>query len=38
MSLRDRGTINIVENEDRGYRAGFEIDGIKFSGEDLENY
>ena len=36
ISLRDKGTINIIEDEDRGYRVGFEIDGIKFSGEDLE--
>jgi hypothetical protein len=27
---------NIIEDEDRGYQIGFEIDGIKFSGEDLE--
>ena len=38
MSLHDKGTINIIEDEERGYRVGFEIDGIKFSGEDLENY
>lgn len=36
MSLHDKGTINIIEDEERGYRVGFEIDGIKFSGEDLE--
>ena len=36
ISLRDKGTINIIEDEDRGYQIGFEIDGIKFRGEDLE--
>ena len=36
LSLRDKGTINIIEDEERGYRVGFEIDGIRFSGEDLE--
>ena len=36
MSLHDKGTINIIEDEERGYRVGFEIDGIRFSGEDLE--
>lgn len=36
ISLRDKGTINIIEDEDRGYQIGFEIDGIKFCGEDLE--
>lgn len=36
ISLRDKGTINIIEDEERGYRVGFEIDGIKFSGEDME--
>ena len=36
MSLRDKGTINIIEDEERGYRVGFKIDGIRFSGEDLE--
>ena len=36
LSLRDKGTISIIEDEERGFRVGFEIDGIKFSGEDLE--
>ena len=36
LSLRDKGTINIIEDEERGYRIGFEIDGSKFTGEDLE--
>lgn len=36
ISLRDKGTINIIEDEDREYQVGFEIDGVKFRGEDLE--
>ena len=36
LSLRDKGTINIIEDEDRAYQVGFEIDGKKFTGEDLE--
>lgn len=36
LSLRDKGIINIIEDEDRNYQVAFEIDGIKFSGEDLE--
>ena len=36
VGLREKGTINIIEDEDRGYATGFEIDGKKFTGEDLE--
>lgn len=36
FSLRDKGTINIIQDEDRGFEIGFEIDGRRFRGEDLE--
>lgn len=36
IGLRRKGTINIVADEDRNYAVGFEIDGHKFRGEDLE--
>ena len=36
LDLRDKGTINIIEDEDRDYQVGFEIDGKKFRGKDLE--
>ena len=36
LELRDKGTINIIEDEDRDYQIGFEIDGKKFRGQDLE--
>ena len=36
IGLREKGTINIIEDEDRGYAVGFEIDGKKFTGEELE--
>ena len=36
IGLRERGTINIIEDEDREYAVGFEIDGKKFTGEELE--
>ena len=36
ISLRDKGTINIIEDKARGYQIGFEIDGFKFCGEELE--
>ena len=36
IGLRQKGTINIIEDENRNYAVGFEIDGHKFRGEDLE--
>lgn len=36
FSLRNKGTINIVQDEDRGFEIGFEIDGKRFRGKDLE--
>lgn len=36
LSLNDKGTINIIADENRDYQVAFEIDGLKFSGEDLE--
>ena len=35
ISLRDKGTINIIEDKEHGYQISFEIDGIKFCGEWL---
>ena len=35
LSLRNKGTINIIEDKDRGCAVVFEIDGQKFTGEDL---
>ena len=36
FSLRNKGTINIVQDEDWGFEIGFEIDGRRFRGKDLE--
>ena len=36
IGLREKGTIHIIEDEDRNYAVGFEIDGKKFTGKDLE--
>ena len=36
LSLRKKGTINIIEDEERDYQIGFEIDGHKFTVEELE--
>lgn len=36
FSLWEKGTINIIQDEDRYYEIGFVIDGRKFTSKDLE--